>query len=243
MGWRDEAVGPAGLFTRLPEDGRPDSDHLNALGIVGATAYFGLFDVAAGRRGDTVFVSAAAGAVGSLAVQMAKARGLRVVASAGGPRKCEYALSLGADRAIDYKAPGRLSEKLAGAAPEGIDAYFDNVGGEHLDAALSRANVGARFAICGMIDMYNEKEPVALANLFRIIAARIRIQGFLVGDFSSRLPEFRGEMARWLREGLVVPRETVFDGLERTPEAFMSLFVGGNVGKVLVGMQAPGSQP
>lgn len=234
LGWRDEALGPARLFRKLPEDGRPDSDHLNALGMVGATAYFGLFDVAAAKRGETVFVSAAAGAVGSLAVQMAKARGLRVVASAGGALKCDYVLSLGADRAIDYKAPGHLIDKLADAAPEGIDAYFDNVGGEHLDAALGRARVDARFAICGMIDMYNEKAPVPLANLFRIIASRIQIRGFLVGDFASRFPEFQTQMAEWLGKGLIVPRETVFDGLVETPTAFMSLFSGGNTGKALV---------
>ena len=234
LGWRDEAAGPAGLFQHLPVDGRPDSDHLNALGMVGATAYFGLFDVAAAKRGETVFVSAAAGAVGSLVVQMAKARGLRVVASAGGARKCDYVLSLGADRAIDYKASGRLIEKLADAAPEGIDAYFDNVGGEHLDAALGRARIGARFAICGMIDMYNEKAPVRLSNLFRIIASRIQIRGFLVGDFAARFPEFHAEMAEWLKRGLIVPRETVFEGLAETPTAFLSLFNGGNTGKALV---------
>jgi NADPH-dependent curcumin reductase CurA len=235
LGWRDEAVGPATAFRKLPASGLPPQIYLSTLGMIGATAYFGLLSVGEAKAGETLFVSAAAGAVGSHVVQIAKIKGMRVVGSAGGPEKCALVVrELGADRAIDYKAPGPLSEKLAEAAPEGIDVYFDNVGGEHLDAALASARLGARFPICGMISSYNRTEPVALRNLMRIIAARIRIQGFLVGDFQGRLEAFYREMGQWVAEGRIIREETIMEGLETTPEAFLALFSGQNTGKMLV---------
>jgi NADPH-dependent curcumin reductase CurA len=234
LGWRDEAAAPAEAFTKLPASGLPPQAYLNTLGMIGATAYFGLLAVGDAKASETVFVSAAAGAVGSTVVQIAKIKGMRVIGSAGGPDKCALIRELGADAAIDYKSPGTLADKVAAAAPEGIDVYFDNVGGEHLDAALTHAREGARFAICGMIGMYNSTEPVPLRNLFRIISARIRIQGFLVSDFRDRFDEFHQEMGKWVAQGRISRRETVMDGLEAMPAAFLALFSGGNTGKMLV---------
>jgi NADPH-dependent curcumin reductase CurA len=232
-GWRDEAVVPARTAQKLPDLCAPAQQFLGILGVTGATAYFGLLDVAAAKAGDTVFVSAAAGAVGSVVVQLAKAKGMIVIGSAGGAEKCEFVRSIGADKVIDYKA-GPVLKSLAAAAPEGIDIYFDNVGGDHLDAALAVARNNARFAICGMIDSYNAAEPMRLRFIQRIIAARIQLKGFIVFDFFPRMAEFYAEMAPWVANGRVKSRETIVEGLEKTPEAFLGLFSGENTGKMLV---------
>ena len=232
-GWRDEAVVPARTAQKLPNLGAAPQQFLGVLGVTGATAYFGLLDAAAAKSGDVVFVSAAAGAVGSVAVQVAKAKGMTVIGSAGGPEKCEFVRSLGADHVIDYKA-GPVLKSLAAAAPDGIDVYFDNVGGDHLDAALALARNNARFAICGMIEGYNTGQPTCLRFIMRVIAARIRMKGFIVFDYFPRLPEFYAEMAPWVTSGTVKSRETVVDGLENTPDACLCLFKGENTGKMLV---------
>jgi len=232
-GWRDEAVMPARAANKLPNLGVPPERFLGVLGVTGATAYFGLFDVAQAREGDIVFVSAAAGAVGSVVVQAAKAKGMTVIASAGGPEKCEFVRSLGADRVIDYKA-GSILKGLAAAAPDGVDVYFDNVGGDHLDAAFAVARNNARFAICGMIEGYNDTTPMSFRFIQRIIAARIMTKGFIVLDYMPRMAEFYAEMGPWLASGAVKSRETIVDGLESTPDAFLGLFRGENTGKMLV---------
>lgn len=232
-GWRDEAVVAARTATRLPDLGAERQQFLGILGTTGATAYFGLLDAASAKEGDIVFVSAAAGAVGSAVVQIAKARGMTVIGSAGGTEKCGYVRELGSDHVIDYRA-GPILKSLAATAPEGIDVYFDNVGGSHLDAALAVARNHARFAICGMIEGYNKPEPTNLRFAMRIIAARIRLQGFLVFDYFPRMDEFYRDMAVWLKSGAVKSRETVVEGLEQTPDAFLGLFKGANVGKMLV---------
>jgi NADPH-dependent curcumin reductase CurA len=232
-GWRDEAVVPAQAARKLPDLGAEPQQFLGVLGTTGATAYFGLLDAASAKAGDIVFVSAAAGAVGSVVVQIAKAKGMTVIGSAGGKAKCDYVRSLGADQVIDYRA-GPIVRSLHAAAPNGIDVYFDNVGGSHLDAALAGARNNARFAICGMIESYNRREPTSLRFIMRIIAARIRLQGFLVFDYQSRMDEFYREMAPLLKSGAVKPRETIVDGIENMPEAFLGLFSGANVGKMLV---------
>lgn len=234
FGWRDEVVALADAFRKLDHGVLPPQAHLNTLGMIGATAYFGLLAVAEAKPGETVFVSAAAGAVGSAVVQIARAMGMTVIASAGGPEKCAYVKSLGASEVVDYKSAGHLQDKLAAAASKGIDVYFDNVGGDHLDAALGVARQGARIAVCGMIDMYNNTEKVSLRNLFRVISHRVRIEGFLVSDFAHRFDEFRVAMARWVANGEVIGRETVMDGLESAPEAFLALFSGHNIGKMLI---------
>jgi len=232
-GWRDEAVLPARALNRLPNLGVEPQAFLGVLGVPGATAWFGLLDVARAKGGDIVFVSAAAGAVGSAVVQIAKANGMTVVGSAGGTDKCDYVRSLGADQVLDYKAEPVL-KSLGKIAPEGIDVYFDNVGGNHLDAALATARNHARFAICGMIGSYNDPTPPSFRFAMRIIAARIRIQGFLIVDYLQRLGEFYAAMAPLIASGGVTSRETIVDGLEATPQAFLGLFEGANTGKMLV---------
>ena len=233
LGWRDEAVGAASNFTKLPEFGADPQSFLGNLGLTGATAYFGLLETATAKQGDVVFVSAAAGAVGSAVVQIAKAKGMTVIGSAGGADKCDYVRSLGADHAIDYKA-GPLVKALGAAAPDGIDVYFDNVGGEHLDAAFAHAKQNARFAICGMIEAYNGGDPHAFRYMMRIIAMRIRVQGFIYTDFLARMGEFYREMGGWIASGAVRSRDTVVEGIEAMPDAFIGLFRGANTGKMLI---------
>jgi len=232
-GWRDEAVLDARTLNKLPNLGADPQAFLGNLGVTGATAYFGLLDVASAKEGDVVFVSAAAGAVGSAVVQIAKAKGMTVIGSAGGPEKCEFVRSLGADHVVDYKAKPVL-KGLAAAAPEGIDVYFDNVGGDHLDAAFALARMRARFAICGMIEGYNKAEPASFRFIMRVIAMRIRMQGFIVFDFQSRMDEFYSEMGQLIAAGKLKSQETVVDGLEKMPDAFRGLFSGENLGKMLV---------
>ena len=232
-GWRDEAVLDQRSANKLPPLNVPVEQFLGVLGVTGITAYFGLLDAAHAKAGEIVFVSAAAGAVGSVVVQVAKAKGMRVIASAGGAEKCDWVRSLGADEVIDYKA-GPILKGLAAAAPDGIDVYFDNVGGDHLDAAFAVARNNARFAICGMIEGYNDTTPASFRFIQRIIAARINIKGFLVLDYFPRLAEFYAEMGPWVANGTVKSRETIVEGLEQTPDAFLGLFRGKNIGKMLV---------
>jgi NADPH-dependent curcumin reductase CurA len=232
-GWRDEAVIPARSVNKLPEVGAEPQRFLGVLGVTGATAYFGLLDAAGAQEGETVFVSAAAGAVGSAVVQIAKARGMTVIGSAGGSEKCDFVRSLGADQVIDYKA-GPVLKGLAGAAPEGIDVYFDNVGGDHLDAAFALARNNARIAVCGMIGGYNDPTPMSFRFIMRIIAARIRLKGFIVFDYQARMDEFYREMGQLVATGAVKPYETVVEGIDNMPDAFRGLFEGANVGKMLV---------
>lgn len=232
-GWRDQWAAPAEHFTAVPPLPVADHEWLGNLGLTGGTAYFGLLRVAEAKAGDKVFVSAAAGAVGSAVVQIAKASGMTVIGSAGGADKCAWVRELGADAAIDYKA-GPLLPALREAAPDGIDVYFDNVGGDHLDAALAVARTHARFAICGMIGTYNSAEPPVLRHLRQLIVARITVKGFLLTDFLPHMGDLYRDMARWIADGKVVSRETIREGLEAAPQAFLDLFSGGNVGKMLV---------
>ncbi len=233
-GWRDEAVLPANQVQPLPQMEVDPQAYLGQLGMPGMTAYFGLLHVAAAKAGDTVFVSAAAGAVGSTVVQIAKAKGCHVIGSAGGAEKCAWVQSLGADTAIDYKDGTPIAKSLGQAARNGVDVYFDNVGGDHLDAALAHANERARFAICGMIDIYNSGAATQLRYIARVIGARIRIQGFIVSDFTDQAADFYRDMAGWMKDGKLTREETVVKGLEKTPDAFLGLFSGDNKGKMLV---------
>ena len=233
-GWRDEAVLPADQVQALPQLDVEPQAFLGQLGMPGMTAYFGMLQVASAKEGDTVFVSAAAGAVGSTVVQIAKAKGCHVIGSAGGAEKCAWVQSLGADTAIDYKGDVPIVKALGQAARNGIDVYFDNVGGDHLDAALAHANDRARFAICGMIDIYNSGAATELRYIARLIGARIRMQGFIVSDFADQAGDFYRDMGEWLKAGKLTREETVVDGIEKTPDAFLGLFSGDNRGKMLV---------
>ncbi|QDP19926.1 NADP-dependent oxidoreductase [Sphingomonas xanthus] len=233
-GWRDEAVLPAASLNKLPAiPGVESQAFLGNLGLTGGTAYFGLLEAASAKEGDIVFVSAAAGAVGSAVVQIAKAKGMTVIGSAGGRDKCDFVTSLGADAVVDYKA-GSLLKQLSEAAPKGIDVYFDNVGGDHLDAALALARKDARFAICGMIEGYNEAQPTCLKYIMRVIAMRVRLQGFIYTDYMSQMGDFYRDMGGWIASGKVTSRDTVMVGLDKTLDAFLGLFSGANTGKMLV---------
>lgn len=242
-GWRDGGIiGLDMMPNKLPAEalaaGMSAQTFLHNMGLTGGTAWIGLLRVAAAKPGDTVFVSAAAGAVGSAVVQIAKAREMTVIASAGGAEKCAWVDDLGADATIDYKA-GAVLPQLAAALERlgkpGIDVYFDNVGGEHLDAAFATANDFARFAICGMIDVYNDGKPQEMKYLIRSIPARIRMEGFIYTDqFIECMEEFYADMGGLIASGAVTIRETVHDGLASAPDAFLGLFSGANIGKMLV---------
>ncbi|MDX3237161.1 NADP-dependent oxidoreductase, partial [Streptomyces sp. ME03-5709C] len=236
LGWREYALVDAGTAVKVDPELAPLSSYLGVLGMTGLTAYAGLLRIAALKEGDTVFVSGAAGAVGSQAGQIAKLKGAsRVIGSAGSDEKVELLLEeYGFDAAFNYKN-GPVAEQLAAAAPEGIDVYFDNVGGEHLEAAIGALNLHGRVAVCGMIALYNATEPApGPRNLFRLIQNRLRVEGFLVGDHRDLQPRFVQEVGGWIREGRLRYRETVVDGIENNLEAFLGVLRGDNTGKMLV---------
>jgi NADPH-dependent curcumin reductase CurA len=232
LGWREESVLPAAAAQRIVAEGVPEQAFLGLLGITGATAYFGLRK-AQPKAGDILFVSAAAGAVGSTVVQIAKSKGMTVIGSTGGAKKCAFVRELGADAVIDYKA-GPVLEQLRAAAPDGIDVYFDNVGGDHLDAALALARERARFSICGTIGNYNNGAPAALHHMLDVVSQRIRIEGFVATDYLDEFPAFIQEMTGWMKTGRITLRETIREGLEATPAAFLDLFSGASFGKMVV---------
>ncbi|MBO4164158.1 NADP-dependent oxidoreductase [Micromonospora antibiotica] len=235
LGWREYALLDGRSARRVDPDVGPVSAYLSVLGMTGLTAYAGLLDVAAMRPGETVFVSGAAGAVGSMVGQIAKLRGAgRVVGSAGSPAKVARLTELGFDAAFDYH-DGPVRDALKAAAPDGVDVYFDNVGGEHLEAAIGAMNLHGRAAICGMIAQYNSAEPPAAPrNLALVIGKRLTLRGFLVGDHGDLREQFVTEVAGWLREGRLSYDETIVDGLDNAPDAFLGLLRGENLGKMLV---------
>jgi NADPH-dependent curcumin reductase CurA len=234
LGWRDYAVVPARGARRVDPKAAPTlSAYLGVLGMPGLTAYVGVLDIAAMQPGETVFVSGAAGAVGSVAGQIAKARGAgRVVGSAGSAAKVARVLELGFDAAFDYH-DGPVRHRLREAAPDGIDVYFDNVGGEHLEAAIAAARLYGRIALCGAISQYNSGGP-GIRNLTLAIGKRLTLRGYIIIDHGRRMPEFIAEMSGWLRDGVVRYDETVVDGLENAPSAFMGMLAGENTGKMIV---------
>jgi len=209
--------------------------YLGVLGTTGLTAYFGLLDTGRLKEGDTVVVSGAAGAVGSVAGQIAKIKGGRVIGIAGGPEKCRLVTEeFGFDAAIDYRAP-HLRSKLREFAPRGVDLYFDNVGGEILDDVLTCIARGARIVICGAVSQYNESERRGPANYMMLLVARASMTGMLVFDYADRYPEAMAELAGWYRAGRLVSRETVVSGsVEDFPETLLKLFEGANTGKMIL---------
>src|SRR5687767_86817 len=209
LGWREYAVVPAEHARVVDVEQVPAQAYLGVLGMPGLTAYVGLLDIGGLREGDVVFVSGAAGAVGSLAGQIAKLRGHRVIGSAGSPEKVAFVRDeLGFDAAFDYH-DGPVADRLREAAPDGIDLYFDNVGGEHLEAAIGALNTHGRVAMCGAISAYNATEPPpGPRNMFQCVGKRLTLRGFIIRDHSERLPDFVRDVGGWLREGRIAYRET-----------------------------------
>jgi NADPH-dependent curcumin reductase CurA len=236
FGWREAFVAPAAALEKLPRQaGVPDQAFLGVLGMPGLTGYAGLREIGQPKPGETVFVSGGAGAVGSVVAQVAKAMGCTVVATAGSDAKCDWLRSRGVDHAINYRTCGSLLEAVRAAAPKGIDVYFDNVGGEHLEVAIEVARPFARFAECGMIANYNDTAPApGPRNIIQVVGKSLRIRGFIVSEFASLRPQFLKDMMGWIAEGRMAWEETVFDGVEKAPDAFIGLFSGANTGKMLV---------
>ncbi|MDZ7670059.1 MAG: NADP-dependent oxidoreductase [Gammaproteobacteria bacterium] len=234
FGWREAFTAPAGQLTRLGELAAPPSAYLGVLGMPGMTAYVGLFGAADLKDGESVFVSGAAGAVGSIAGQIAKRHGCRVVGSAGGPEKTAWLEEIGFDHAIDYRQ-GNLLKQLRQGAPDGLDVYFDNVGGDHLEAALFHMRPFGRIALCGAISQYNATEPVpGPANLVMAIGLGLTLRGFIVSHFDYMADDFRRDMSAWLKAGDITYQETVYDGIDKAADAFIGLFTGANTGKMIV---------
>ncbi|WP_446216032.1 NADP-dependent oxidoreductase [Micromonospora sp. IBHARD004] len=235
LGWREYALLDEKAARKVDPSLAPVSAYLGVLGMTGLTAYAGLLDVAAMKPGETVFVSGAAGAVGSMVGQIAKLRGAsRVIGSAGSAAKVERLRALGFDAAFDYH-DGPVRDSLKAAAPDGIDVYFDNVGSEHLEAAIGALNLHGRVAICGMIAQYNSSEPPAAPrNLALVIGKRLTLRGFLVSDHGHLRDQFVQEMSGWLRDGRISYDETIVDGIENAPDAFLGVLRGENLGKMLV---------
>jgi NADPH-dependent curcumin reductase CurA len=239
-GWQEYAVvnGAAVAATLNPK--RSPTDYLSVLGGTGLTAYFGLLDVGGAKPGETVVISGAAGATGSTAVQISRIVGCRTIAIAGGPQKARWTVEeLGADAAVDYKHES-VAERLAALCPDGIDVYFDNVGGSILQAAIGRMKMHGRIALCGMISTYNDAEPSpGPNNLFELIARRVRMQGFLVSDYASRFAEARQALEQWLDAGMLQAHVDVQEGFERIPTTFLRIFSGANLGKQTLKLADP----
>jgi NADPH-dependent curcumin reductase CurA len=236
LGFRQRFVAGAKGLSKLDADGMPLDAYMSVLGLTGLTAYGGLLVTAALKDGENVFVSAAAGAVGSIAAQIAKIKGCYVIGSAGSDEKCSWLKQeLELDAVINYKK-GELRSALKSAAPRGIDVYFDNVGGEHLNAALPRMNALGRIAVCGMISAYNNfgavSEPVT--TLSNMIYNRLTMRGFVFYEFEPLRAQFLADMKRWLGEGRIRYRSTILPGIEQAPAALIGLFSGANTGKMLV---------
>ncbi|MEM8977406.1 MAG: NADP-dependent oxidoreductase [Pseudomonadota bacterium] len=234
FGWREHVVLKGDGLRKLAPDLQPLSLSVGIVGQSGATAYVGLHDIAGLKEGDTVVVSAAAGAVGSAVGQIARIAGCRVIGIAGGPEKCRHAIDdLGFDDCIDYKA-GPIDEALATATTKGVDVYFDNVGGEILEAVLDRTNDGARVAICGQISQYNADAQAGLRNVHLLLDRSIKIQGFRIGSHLERRDLALEQLLAWWRDGKLKYRETVSHGFESAPSALINMLSGGNYGKQVV---------
>ena len=235
LGVQEYALSNGKGMTKVDPGLAPLPVYLGTLGMPGMTAYFGILEVGQLKSGDTVVVSGAAGAVGQVVGQIAKIKGCTVVGIAGGADKCRYITDdLGFDAAIDYKAED-VKEALKRHCPKGIDVYFDNVGGEILDAALSRLAMHARIVICGAISQYNNTEPVrGPANYLSLLVHRASMKGMVVFDYAARYAEAAAEMAGWMRQGKLKTREDIVEGLENFPEALLKLFKGENTGKLVL---------
>jgi NADPH-dependent curcumin reductase len=233
LGWADMGVADGAVLRKVDTARIPLSAYLGAAGMPGMTAWYGLTQIMQPKPGETVLVSAAAGAVGGVAGQLARLRGCRAVGIAGGPEKCAYVVNeLGFDACVDYKA-GNLAGDLAAATPDGVDALFENVGGAGFDAALARMNAFGRIALCGLIAGY-DGQPMPLMNIRAVLTMRLTMRGFIVSEHLDLWPQGLGELAALLADGTLRYRESVAQGLESAPEALIGLLKGRNIGKQLV---------
>jgi NADPH-dependent curcumin reductase CurA len=234
LGWREAAVCDGRGMRAIDPSVAPISAALGVLGMPGVTAFVGIVDIADVREDDTVFVSAAAGAVGCIAAQLARVRGARVVGSAGTAEKVAWLGELGLDGVFDYTATP-TKEALSELAPGGIDVYFDNVGGDTLEAAIGAMNLRGRIVACGAVSRYNATEALpGPRNMFMVVTKRLRLQGFIVTDHYDRFPAFLAEVGPRVADGTIRYRETVVDGIEHAPDAFIGMLRGANIGKMLV---------
>ncbi len=241
LGWQEYLVaGPHSMFPPAPlPAGTPPNIALSVLGATSLTAYFGLLKIGNPQRGETVLVSGAAGATGSAAAQIAKIKGCRVIGIAGGKEKCDWLLNMGIDAVIDYKSED-ISARLGEHCPDGINVFFDNVGGETLQAAIEHAADYARFVLCGSISNYNDEEPSpGPNNMFSLIAKRIRMQGFVMFDYMAEVESATADLVQWLTDGKLQWREDVQEGFENIPKTFLRLFDGSNQGKQLLLLAEP----
>ena len=236
LGWREYYLVRAEKLSHIDPTLAPTQSFIGAVGMPGRTAYFGLLDVGEPKAGETVFVSAASGAVGAIVCQIAKIKGCHVVASAGSDQKVAWLLEkAGVDAAFNYKRVDSLVDELKQHCPNGIDIYFENVGGAHLEAALSLMNMYGRIPLCGMISHYNDIEPTpGPNNLSTAIGKRLKLQGFIVTDYADCTDDFYTDMRQWISEGKIHWEETIVEGLENAPQAFIALFKGENMGKMIV---------
>ncbi|OAJ72440.1 NADP-dependent oxidoreductase [Brevibacillus sp. SKDU10] len=236
LGWQNYSVVDAGEVQKIDTNIAPITTALGVLGMPGMTAYFGLLDIGQPQAGETVVVSGAAGAVGMLVGQIAKIKGARVVGIAGSDEKVQYVTEeLGFDAAINYKKTPNMQLALEKACPNGVDVYFDNVGGPISDAVLSLINQGARIPLCGQISLYNsEKQDIGPRVQVQLLKKTATMKGFLVTQYTDRYHEGMTQMAQWIKEGKITYSENIIEGLENVPEAFLGLFTGENTGKQLV---------
>jgi len=235
-GWREYFVSDGTDLAKIDPRLAPIQAYLGPLGMTGMTAYIGLLHVGQPKVGETVLVSAASGAVGSIACQIARIKGCRVIGSAGSKEKVEWLLNdAGIDEAFNYKEAGDLVAEVGKYCAKGVDVCFENVGGRHLEAALEHMNLSGRVVLCGMISLYNATEPEpGPRNLFYVTTKRLTIRGFIVSDHLEWRSQFLGKMRQWIGEGRIKWKETIVAGIENAPKAFLSLFKGENFGKMLV---------
>jgi len=235
-GWREYFVSDGTDLVKIDPRLAPIQAYLGPLGMTGMTAYIGLLHVGQPKVGETVLVSAASGAVGSIACQIARIKGCRVIGSAGSKEKVEWLLNdAGIDEAFNYKEAGDLVAEVGKYCAKGVDVCFENVGGRHLEAALEHMNLSGRVVLCGMISLYNATEPEpGPRNLFYVTTKRLTIRGFIVSDHLEWRSQFLGKMRQWIGEGRIKWKETIVAGIENAPKAFLSLFKGENFGKMLV---------
>lgn len=236
FGWREYYLSNATGLIKIKPGTVPVQAYLGVLGMTGFTAYVGLLDIGRPREGESLFVSAASGAVGSIVCQIGKIKGCRVAGSAGSARKIDWLKQeAGIAAALNYKETDDLSAAVEKLCPDGIDIYYENVGGSHLQAALAHMNTNGRIVLCGMISLYNADKPVAGPdNLFLAISKRLRLQGFIISDHLNRHGQFISDMQQWISDGKISWKDTIVDGIENAPKAFVGLFKGENFGKMLI---------